>query len=80
MDDQQKLKLRLCALLHDFGTPITYIARAIDIDQSQLNKFKLGKLCLEPSQAQRLDTFLRERGYNNAVNSFAACVQGTFSS
>ena len=78
MSDQTALRIRLGALMRDYGTTIMYIATETKIDRSQLNKFKLGKLFLEPHQVQRLDQFLNERGYKNTVKAFSALVQGSF--
>lgn len=78
MGDQMELRLRLCALINDFGTTTMYVARATHIDRSQLNKFKLGKFILAPHQVQRLDEFLAERGYRDTVKAFSALVQGSY--
>lgn len=78
MEKQNDLRIRLCALISDYGTTITYIAQKANIDRSSLSKFRNGKLYLEPSQVQRLDRFLSERGYSNELKAITAVIQGTF--
>lgn len=76
--DQSNLRVRLNALISDFGTTQTYICRETGIAPSELCRFRRQTVILAPTQAQRLDQFLTERGYEDTVKAFSAIVQGSF--
>jgi len=78
MGDQAALRLQLCALIKDYGSTTAFISRETKIDQSELNKFKLGKLYLTPPQVERLDRFLRVRGYDDELKAFGSIIQGRY--
>ncbi|WP_294854033.1 hypothetical protein [uncultured Oscillibacter sp.] len=76
--DQSNLRIRLNALISDFGTTQTYICKETGIAPSELCRFRRKTVILTPAQAQRLDHFLIERGYSSGAKALAAIVQGSF--
>ena len=76
--EQDTLRLRMAALMLDYGTTQSYIARCTHIDRADLSKFKAQKMILAPAQAQRLDTFLSQRGYRDELGAMDAIINGTF--
>lgn len=76
--EQDNLRIRLNALVADYGSTLAYVCRQTHITAPELTKFKKRTLCLSPSQAERLNAFLAERGYDDDLDAFGSIVQGRY--
>lgn len=63
MEMQQDLRKRLCELIVSEGVTQKFIADRLEIDAPVLSKFKNGKAVLFNSDLEKLDTFLKSKGY-----------------